>query len=226
MVIAVSACLLGENVRYDGGNRKDSFITDELSRYASFIPFCPEAIAFGTPRPTIRVQKDEEYKIISNKDNSDLTQELLDCSCIELNKISTKPLGGIIFKARSPSCGLGTTPLYFKDGTIHGTTDGIFAKLCREKFPLLPMAEESGLEDKLVREDFIKHLFAYDAMEKLKSSKPAIKELIDFHNKNKFFVQEKDDTLFKELEKIVYKTLPFDDLLKHYEYIYKLAISQ
>ena len=68
MKLAVSACLLGENVRYDGGHKRDRFITDQLSNYSEFISFCPEAMAFGTPRPSIRmVVKDEEISILLNK---------------------------------------------------------------------------------------------------------------------------------------------------------------
>ncbi len=74
MKIAVSSCLLGEKIRFDGGHKHDHFITDNLGAYAEFIPFCPEHLAFGTPRPTIRlVKEDEKIKVQSSKTANDVT---------------------------------------------------------------------------------------------------------------------------------------------------------
>ncbi|MDD2653335.1 MAG: DUF523 and DUF1722 domain-containing protein [Sulfurimonas sp.] len=114
MNIAVSACLLGQKVRYDGGHKHDRFITDELGRYATFIPFCPEATAFGTPRSSIRLAlRDDNVFVLSNEDNSDLTRQLLDKVYEEMHKIAGVNLSGITFKSKSPSCALGSAKIYF-----------------------------------------------------------------------------------------------------------------
>lgn len=229
MNIAVSACLLGEKVRFDGGHKQDRFITDELGRYVSFVSFCPEAVAFSTPRPSIRlVNKNDETHVVSNKDKSDLTSRLLEYSYQEMHKIAGVDLCGIIFKSKSPSCGMGSAKAYLENGFADSKADGIFARICREKFPLLPMEEEGRLQDDWLRENFIMQLFAYDSMEKFKKSNPNIKTLVEFHTKNKFLLQAKDEKLYRILGNITanHEKLTLDELLKNYEYNFKVAISK
>jgi len=227
--VAVSACLLGVNVRYDGGNRHDRFVTDELGRYASFVPFCPEDVVFSTPRGSVRlVDKDGSIHVLSNSKDEDLTQRLLEGSRGELDKIAAADIGGIIFKSRSPSCGLGSTVAYLDNGLAASKTDGVFASICREKFPFLPMEEERRLQDAWLRENFVMQLFAYDAIEKLKNSKPTMQSLVDFHTRNKFLLQAKDEKLYRVLGNIVgnHENLPFNELFANYEHNFKVAISK
>ncbi len=229
MKIAVSACLLGEKVRFDGGHKNDRFITDELGKYASFAPFCPEAIAFGTPRPSIRlVNKESDYRVISNKNGDDLTDELIEKSYQEFYKIVQNDLSGIIFKSKSPSCGMGSAKAYLENGFADSKADGVFVAICKEKFPLLPMEEEGRLQDDWLRENFIMQLFAYNSFEVLKKSNPTIKMLVDFHTKNKFLLQAKDEKIYRVLGNIVgnHEKLPFDELLLNYEYSFKTAIAK
>ena len=229
MNIAVSACLLGEKVRFDGGHKHDRFVTDELGKYASFVPFCPEAIAFGTPRPSIRlVNMEDGYNIISNKNGTNLTKELQDKSYQELHKIAGTNLSGIIFKSKSPSCGMGSAKAYLENGFADSKADGMFVAICKEKFPLLPMEEEGRLQDDWLRENFIMQLFAYDAIEKLKESKPDMKAVVDFHTKNKFLLQAKDEKLYRVLGNIVgnHENLTVEALFANYEYNFKVAIAK
>lgn len=229
MNVAVSACLLGEKVRFDGGHKHDRFVTDELGRYATFTPFCPEAIAFGTPRPSIRlVNMEDGYHIISNKNGADLTQKLQDKSYEELHKIANSNLSGIIFKSKSPSCGMGSAKAYLENGFADSKADGMFVAICKEKFPLLPMEEEGRLQDHWLRENFIMQLFAYDSMEKFKESKPDMRALVEFHTKNKFLLQAKDEKIYRVLGNIVgnHENLPFEELFANYEYNFKVAISK
>lgn len=180
MKIAVSACLLGQNVRYDGGNKHERFITDELSRYAELVPFCPEDVVFSTPRGSVRLVEEEGFvRVLSNAKDEDMTQRLLEGSRSELEKIAAADIGGIIFKARSPSCGMGTTPLYINNDENFSTTYGVFAAMCKESFPFLPMIEESSLQDERSRNGFIEWLHAYDSIKKSKRQDEikAIKEL-------------------------------------------------
>lgn len=229
MNIAVSACLLGEKVRFDGGHKHDRFVTDELGRYASFVAFCPEAIAFGTPRPSIRlVNHEDKISVISNKTAEDLTPQLQEKSYFEANKIAAANLRGIIFKSKSPSCGMGSAKSYMENGYADSKTDGVFVTICREKFPLLPMEEEGRLQDMWLRENFVMQLFAYDAIEKLKESKPDMKSIVDFHTRNKFLLQAKDEKLYRVLGNIVanHEKLPLETLFENYAYNFKVAIAQ
>ena len=54
--IGISACLLGREVRYDGGHKRDRYLTDTLGEYFDWFPVCPEVeLGLGTPRETIRL---------------------------------------------------------------------------------------------------------------------------------------------------------------------------
>ncbi|QOY52511.1 YbgA family protein [Candidatus Sulfurimonas baltica] len=228
MKIAISACLLGEKVRFDKGHKRDEFIMDELSKYAEFISFCPENFAFGSPRPSIRMVKDNEnLKIISNKTGENLTDTLLQSSKNDLEKVKTNNVVGIVFKSKSPTCGLMSSKVYLENGFAEGKDDGMFASLCKKEFPLLPMEEEGRLQDSWLRENFIMQVFAYDSFERFKQS-AKMKDLVLYHQHSKFMLQSKDETLYRELGRIVGNHEPkeFSDILSEYEYVFKTAISK
>ena len=229
MKIAVSGCLLGEKIRFDAGHKHDHFITDELGKFAQFISFCPEHLAFGTPRPTVRLVKvHDSVQVQSNKTGEDLTDVLMQTSHSELEKLELEPLCGIIFKSKSPSCGMNSAKLYLENGMSDGKEDGVFMRLCRERFPLLPMEEEGRLEDAWLRENFVMQLFAYDAFQKFNASAPTLNDLVKFHTAHKFLLQAKDETLYRELGNIVANRsgLLFEALLGQYELGFKTAISR
>jgi uncharacterized protein YbgA (DUF1722 family)/uncharacterized protein YbbK (DUF523 family) len=228
MLLAISGCLLGHKVRFDKGHKRDSFVMDELSSYADYISFCPEDMAFGSPRPSIRVVEKEGKKcIISNKTLEDLTQTLLESSKKDFESISAHKLGGIIFKAKSPTCGLGSAKVYLENGFAAGKSDGVFAAMCKEAYPLLPMEEEGRLCDAWLRENFIMQLFAYDEFEKF-SENPSFSKLIDFHRTHKFLLQAKDETIYRKLGKIVgnHEAKDFSFILAEYELLFKTAIAK
>ena len=162
MKIAVSSCLLGNNVRYDGDNKHNDIILYELSKQFDFIPFCPEDIAFGTPRESIRILfNDAQQKIItSNKLQQDLTLELSQAITVELNRLSKEPICGVIFKSKSPSCGLSSAVIE-NNGTMEENQDGLFAASVKNIYPLLPMIEESDLIDEQLKNQFISLAITY-----------------------------------------------------------------
>lgn len=229
MLLAVSGCLLGYKVRFDKGHKRDNFIMDELSDYAEYTSFCPEDMAFGSPRPSIRVVlKDGENHIISNKTGDDLTEQLRESSQKDLNAVlSHKNLGGIIFKSKSPSCGLGSAKVYLENGFAEGKDDGMFAKMCREAYPLLPMEEEGRLCDAWLRENFIMQLFAYDEFESFKEG-ASFSKLVNFHTTHKFLLQAKDEAIYRKLGKLVgnHEAKEFSLLLEEYELLFKTAIAK
>jgi uncharacterized protein YbgA (DUF1722 family)/uncharacterized protein YbbK (DUF523 family) len=228
MKIAISACLLGEKIRFDGGHKHDHFITDELGQFAEFVSFCPEHLAFGTPRPSIRlIRNNDQIHVESNKDQHDLTERLITTSHEELAKISGEPLCGIIFKSKSPSCGMKSAKIYLENGFCEGKEDGIFAAMCRERYPLLPMEEEGRLQDAWLRENFVMQLFAYHGYEQFKASSPTIGDLVRFHTIHKFLLQAKDEKLYRELGNIVANRddISLETRLAMYELGFKTAIS-
>lgn len=229
MKIAVSSCLLGEKIRFDGGDKHDHFITDELGKFAEFTPFCPEHLAFKTPRPSVRLVKvDGDIRVHSNKTGDDLTEPLLKTSKEELTKLESQALCGIIFKSKSPSCGMKSAKLYLENGFCEGKEDGVFMSMCRERYPLLPMEEEGRLIDPWLRENFIMQLFAYDRFEILKASIPTLGNLVRFHTVHKFMLQAKDEQLYRELGNIIANrdNHSFEALLSMYELGFKTAIGR
>lgn len=229
MTLAVSACLLGEKIRFDGGHKHDHFITDDLGLFAQFVPFCPEHLAFGTPRPSVRLVRNSEgeIQVHSNKNGADLTEALERESAHELERISAEQLCGIVFKSKSPSCGMKSAKLYLDNGFCEGKEDGVFAAMCRERFPHLPMEEEGRLQDMWLRENFVMQVFAYARFEEFKASSPDMKALVRFHTEHKFLLQSKNEMLYRQLGNAVANrdSLPFETLLERYEELFKTAIA-
>jgi len=230
MKIAVSGCLLGEEIRFNGAHSHDRFVTQSLGKYVEFVSFCPENLAFGTPRPTIRLVEDENdgYYVQSSVGNSDVTEQLLLTNNIELKKIQDDTIRGIIFKSKSPSCGFGSAMVYRTNGYSKEKNDGLFVKMCKEHFPLLPMEEEARLNDPWLRENFIMQLFAYDDFENFKASHPTMKDLVAFHQSYKFMLQAKNEMMYRELGQIVgnHERLKLEEVLRQYEILFKTAIAQ
>lgn len=229
MQIAVSACLLGEKIRFDGGHKHDHFITEGLGAFSQFVPFCPEHLAFGTPRPTIRlVHEQNGIEVHPSKKNENLTDTLLATCNAELTRLKAAPIRAIIFKSKSPSCGLGSALVYRPNGYAEGKDDGVFAKLCREHFPLLPMEEEGRLLDPWLRENFVMQLFAYDDFENFKTSKPQMKELVAFHQSYKFMLQAKNEKMYREMGYLVgnHDKRRFEEIVVDYELLFKTIIAQ
>lgn len=107
--VIISACLLGHLCRYDGKTKKTTEIVDAFKEY-EIIPFCPEAPLFGTPRERISVvEVDGENRIITDKTNRDVTKSLEDEISLYIEQYSE--VKNIVLKSKSPSCGLGTTPI-------------------------------------------------------------------------------------------------------------------
>lgn len=130
--VIISACLLGEYCRYDGNTKKEDSIIEAFKEY-EIIPFCPEAPIFGTPRERINVvQIGSENRIITDETDKDVTK-LLENVITDFVKINPN-VDEIILKSKSPSCGLGTTPIYNSEKKIVAYGDGIAAKIFKEEY--------------------------------------------------------------------------------------------
>ncbi len=228
MKIAVSGCLLGEEIRFDGGHKRDAFVVDALGKYARLVSFCPEHLAFGSHRPSIRLVEDEgQLKILSNKDGADLTDALRKASHNALEEIRAQDIGGIIFKSKSPTCGMQSAKVYLPNGFAAGKDDGVLAALCKKEFGYLPMEEEGRLNDMWLRENFVMQLFAYDAFETFKKE-ATMKALVAFHQSYKFLLQSKNEKGYRRLGKIVanHEKNAFEEVLQAYEALFKETIAQ
>ncbi len=139
--VIISACLLGENCRYDGKTKINQNILDAYKAW-EIIPFCPEAPLFGTPREKINViREDKSDKIITDKNNRDVTK-LLEKEILSF--INKRPyVDEIVLKSKSPSCGVGTTPILDKGKNIIDHGDGIAAAIMKKKYLTIDIKDEN-----------------------------------------------------------------------------------
>jgi uncharacterized protein YbbK (DUF523 family) len=144
ILIGISACLLGQNVRYDGGNRHDRFITETLGRRFEWVPVCPEAeYGLSIPREAMRLVGDPEHpRLVTIRTRIDHTDGMLSWADERLEALASLDLCGFIFKSRSPSCGMAAVKVHQENGIVEERGVGIFAGAFIKRFPLLPVEEE------------------------------------------------------------------------------------
>lgn len=142
--VIISACLLGEYCRYDGKTKKVNEVIEAFKEY-EIISFCPEAPLFGTPRQRISIiQISGENRIITDETHEDVTQKLED----EINSFVEKfpHADKIVLKSKSPSCGLGTTPILNEKKEILACGNGIAAEIFLNRFSDVMITDERSYE--------------------------------------------------------------------------------
>ncbi|MEN8763260.1 MAG: DUF523 and DUF1722 domain-containing protein [Thiogranum sp.] len=202
--VATSSCLLGEEVRYDGGHKYNGYLTRTLARHFELIPFCPEvAIGLGVPRPPVRLVKNGgQVRVLGVDDPAlDVTDDLLEYGrfvAFRLNSVS-----GYIFKRGSPSCGMERVKIYSDKGVPVDSGAGIYAQAIMQELPLLPTEEEGRLMDPVLRENFIERVFVYHRWQSLYRSELTPAKLIEFHTDHKFSILAHDESAYRQLGQIV-----------------------
>jgi uncharacterized protein YbbK (DUF523 family) len=155
-LVGVSQCLLGDAVRYDGQSKSNSIIIEQLTLLFELVPVCPEVEAgLSIPRPPVQLSGSIEDPKLTGRDDP-----AIDVTAIMLQYCETKPaelkhLTGFIFKSRSPSCGLNSTPVFIEGQCVTETSRGIFAKKLCQTYPDLVVTEDIELENKNNLDDFI-----------------------------------------------------------------------
>ena len=151
--IGISQCLLGDNVRYDGAHKRDDFLLEALSRHVEWVPVCPEVeLGLGTPREPMRLVGDPRApRLITITSKTDHTEAMARFSQQRVRELEALNLSGYVFKADSPSCGIGEGPL----------ETGLFAQAFMAHFPLIPVEEESRLHDPQALKSFLERALAY-----------------------------------------------------------------
>jgi len=145
-IVAVSACLLGHAVRYDGKDKYTGLIAEELNKHCCLLAICPEVeIGLGVPRDKIQLtQLGDDIRVLKINDLSvDLTDSLAGFARQFMNQYS---LAGLVLQDKSPSCGLGGTKLFSMAGEQVGLGSGVFAATIRQHLPDLPIVLASQLK--------------------------------------------------------------------------------
>ncbi|MBW6463512.1 MAG: DUF523 and DUF1722 domain-containing protein [Firmicutes bacterium] len=185
--VGVSSCLLGNQVRYDGGHKHDRYITDILGVYFDFVPVCPEVeCGLAVPRETMRlVGNAENPRLVTSKTGIDHTSRMTDFCLRKVIELEKENLSAFIFKKDSPSSGLHRVKVYNNSGMAGKTGRGLFAAAVVKANPLLPVEEEGRLNDAPLRENFIEKVFCYQRWKDFLTQKPDYKKLISFHARHK-----------------------------------------
>ncbi len=188
--LGISQCLLGEQVRFDGGHKRDSFLTDILGRYVDWVPVCPEVEAgFGVPREAMRLVNGQSgLTLITIKSARDLTREMERFSKRRVRELEAMDLSGYVFKRNSPSCGIERVRTYNEHGMPARNGVGLFAQAFMRHFPLAPVEEEGRLTDPVLRENFIERVFSYQRWQDLVGARVTRGAVVTFHTIHKLLL--------------------------------------
>jgi uncharacterized protein YbbK (DUF523 family) len=161
--VGVSRCLLGDEVRYDGGHKRDGLLISTLGTIVQWVPVCPEVEAgMGTPREAIDLVASDEgvpagaarVRLLGVKSGTDWTETMATFSAARVRELLENNLDGYVLKADSPSCGLEHVRVHRHDGVTREGR-GLFAEALVKAFPNLPIEDEVRLSDPVVRQNFI-----------------------------------------------------------------------
>ena len=219
--IGISACLLGEPVRWNGGHARDRYLTDILGQYVEYVPVCPEVeCGMGVPRETLRlVGNPDNPSLVTSKTNVDYTRRMTEWARKRVKELEKENLCGFVFKKNSPSSGLYKVPVKNFKGMPQKKGRGIFTRVFTEHFPLVPVEEDGRLHDAKLKETFIEQLFTLMRWRETLSKKKSLANLIDFHTRHKLLIMSHSPTHLKMMGKLVAesKTLPAEDVFARYE---------
>jgi len=199
LLIGISSCLVGEEVRFDGGHKQNRYILDTLGAWFEFRPFCPElAIGLGVPRETLRlVAKNGETRAIGNKTaDLDVTTALIEIAAQQTHW--HKQICGYIVKKDSPSCGMERVRLYRGDLPRRDGV-GLYTRTMMENNPILPVEEEGRLGDPVLREGFIKRVFIFRRWREMEATGLDWASLTDFHARHKLILYSHNQELGRKL---------------------------
>jgi uncharacterized protein YbgA (DUF1722 family)/uncharacterized protein YbbK (DUF523 family) len=205
MRVGISSCLLGNEVRYDGGHKRDRYLTDTLGQFFEWVPVCPEVeLGLGTPRETLRlVGQPDAPRLVFAKTSGDITAGMQAWSQRRLDKLERLDLCGYILKSDSPSCGMERVRVYGPNGQPNRTGTGIFARVLLDRFPLLPVEEEGRLHDLGLRDNFVERVFCYRRWRDAVAGGLTRGKLVAFHATHKLLLMAHSPRHLQALGRIV-----------------------
>ena len=227
--LGISTCLLGQNVRFDGGHKLDRFLTDTLGQYVEYVPVCPEVeCGLSVPRESMHLEGDPASpRLVTSRTKQDLTGQMIQWAERRVVELEREGLMGFIFKSDSPSSGMERVRVYDAKGMPSKKGVGIFARMFMDHFPLLPVEEEGRLHDPILRENFIERVFALARWREISGKKMGRGDLVDFHTKHKLLIFSHSPKHYQTLGKLVAeaKALSPKDLFQKYEALFVEALQ-
>jgi uncharacterized protein YbgA (DUF1722 family)/uncharacterized protein YbbK (DUF523 family) len=227
--LGISTCLLGENVRYDGGHKLDRFLTDTLGQYVEYVPVCPEVeCGLPIPRESMHLEGDPESpRLVTLRTKQDMTERVVSWAKKRVVELEKEGLCGFIFKSDSPSSGMERVRVYNEKGMPVKKGVGMFARIFMEHFPLLPVEDEGRLHDPNLRENFVERIFTLKRWREVLAKKESRGTVVDFHTQQKLLILSHSPKHYQIMGKLVAeaKDIPLKNLFQQYQTILMEALQ-
>jgi uncharacterized protein YbgA (DUF1722 family)/uncharacterized protein YbbK (DUF523 family) len=228
--IGVSACILGQQVRFDGGHKKADFCFGPLAHWVNFLPICPEmAIGMPSPRPAIRLVQQATGVIHlqqSNNPHIDHTETMQQFAEQMLPNLFD--LSGYIVCAKSPTCGMERVRLHGPEGQTLGKVGvGLFTRQLMQRYPWLPVEEDGRLLDADLRENFVIRIFSLYRLQQAMQDGFTVGKLVHFHTQHKFLLLAHHPVAYRALGRLVAQARLFspEALYERYRLDFMQALS-
>ena len=205
--LGISSCLLGSEVRYDGGHKHNAYVTKTLGQHFDFVPFCPEqGIGLPTPRQPIRLVAEPGQSLVRAVEVRDAAVEYSEKLDGYAKKVAAKigDFCGYIVKKDSPSCGMERVKVYEKENAPAVKRGiGIFTARLMQERPELPVEEEGRLMDPRLRENFVTRVFTMHRWQQMHADGLTAQDLVEFHTRHKFLLQVHHESTYRELGRLI-----------------------
>jgi uncharacterized protein YbgA (DUF1722 family)/uncharacterized protein YbbK (DUF523 family) len=227
--LGISTCLMGENVRYDGGHKWDRFLTDTLGQYLEYVPVCPEVeCGLPIPRESMHLEGNPNSpRLVTSRTHKDHTARMVKWAKKRVKELEREDLYGFIFKSNSPSSGMERVKVYNEKGMPEKKGVGMFARIFMDHFPLVPAEEEGRLHDPVLRENFVVRIFTLKRWREGLIGKRSLGNLVDFHTRHKLLVLSHGEKIYRMMGKLVAggKGVPVKELYGQYETLLMEALK-
>lgn len=208
--LGVSACLLGQEVRWDAGHKRDAFLVGSLAEHVSWVPVCPEVeVGMPVPREPLRLcGTPAAPRMIGQRTGTDHTAEMEAWAAARAEELAGQDLDGYVFKKDSPSCGVARVRVYpDREGVAPPARAGagLFARALARRLPGLPITEEGWLRDQRLRESFLDRTFSHARVRAGLAAAPgsAAAALVELHAAHKFLYMAHSPARQKTLGQLV-----------------------
>lgn len=228
ITLGISACLLGNKVRYDGGHQADPFLIDTLGNYVDFVPVCPEVeCGLGVPREAMRlIGEGDNPRLVTIRTKIDHTDRMVRWARRRVGELKKLDLCGFIFKSNSPSSGMERVKIYNDQGIPVKKGVGLFAREFKAQMPLIPVEDEGRLHDPALRENFIERIFTLKRWREQTGGQRSIKTLVEFHTRHKFLIMAHSPSHYRKLGRLAALSdpQPLDERLDTYQQVLMEAL--
>jgi uncharacterized protein YbgA (DUF1722 family)/uncharacterized protein YbbK (DUF523 family) len=227
--LGISACLLGERVRFDGGHKRDPFLVESLGQFVEWVPVCPEVESgLDAPREAMRlVQVEGQVRLLTTRTTQDQTDNMRRYARRRVDELADDELCGFVLKKDSPTCGLERVKVYGTGGVPAKSGRGLFADALVTRFPMLPVEEEGRLNDPRLRENFVERIFAYRRLTAVFAARWSMGDVVRFHTAHKLTLMAHMPEAYLRLGRLVAsgKSMARREFQDRYSFEFMTALS-